>query len=214
MSFNIRQKRKQTTKAYRFSDKGKKLIRLTSTVNKSTASDITTPFEIRASSLPANSSPSDGWSTDDEADEVDDQPRRQTAAVKRAVRWSSLFPALLKAYREGYKQAPVAEALEPATHKMCGCAADKKAHKAVTCIFKCGIRQFDIEYCKSCPDYALPLVLMRSHMIPLTPKAPGHAVHIKLMQTIHNLHYICRVSVHNIAKWLQADFEQEVLLFL
>ncbi|KAI9482561.1 hypothetical protein BDB00DRAFT_793062 [Zychaea mexicana] len=72
------------------------------------------------------------------------------------------------------------------------------------------IRQFDIEYCKSCPDYGLPLVLMRSHKVPLTPKAPGHAVHIKLMQTIHNLHYICRVSVHNIAKWLQADFEQEV----
>ncbi|KAI9484787.1 hypothetical protein BDB00DRAFT_853601 [Zychaea mexicana] len=157
MSFNIHQKRKQTTKAYRFLDKGKKLIRLTSTVNKSTASDITTPFEIRASSLPAISSLSDGWSTDDEVDEVDYQSRRQTAAVKRAV----------------------AEALEPATHKMCGCAADKKAHKAVTCIFKCGIRQFDIEYCKSCPDYALPLVLMRSHMIPLTPKAPSHAVHIK-----------------------------------
>ncbi|KAI9490414.1 hypothetical protein BDB00DRAFT_837772, partial [Zychaea mexicana] len=139
---------------------------------------------IRTSSLPANSSPSDAWSTNFEADHVDDLPRRQTPAAKHAVCLFSLFSALLKPYKEGYKQAPVAEALEPATHKICGCAADKKAHKAVACIFKCCIRQFDIKYCKSCPDYALPLVPMRSHMVPLTPKAP-------VMQCISSL---CRQS--------------------
>ncbi|KAI9497462.1 hypothetical protein BDB00DRAFT_784793 [Zychaea mexicana] len=191
MSSRIVKKRKQTTTVYKVSEKGAKIIKLVRNIETTTANDNITPFEVRQTqSANVDPQPTQCVDTDDEDDDVDGQPRRQSAAAKRAVRWAGLFPGLVKAYKEGYKQAPVPEALEPVEAAMCGCDDDKKASKEVTCIFKC--------------------VLMRRHMFPLTPQNPGHAVHIKLMQTIHNLHYICRVSVHSIAKWAEADFEEEV----
>ncbi|KAI9484712.1 hypothetical protein BDB00DRAFT_116193 [Zychaea mexicana] len=182
MSSRIRQgKRQRTTTYLKVSERETKLIKVSRSVAATTGNYNTMPFEVRQTqSSNVDSAPSQWVDTDNDDDDVCDQPKRKSAAAKRAVRWVCLFPGLLKAYKEGYKQAPVAEALEPIDAAICSCNDDKKASREVTCIFKYGIRQFTIIYCKACPNFSLPLDLMRRHMLPLTPINPGHAVHINI----------------------------------
>ncbi|KAG2214826.1 hypothetical protein INT45_009800 [Circinella minor] len=121
---------------------------------------------------------------------------------------TTLLPSLAKAYIEGYGiQEPKSEELAPVPGPICSCM-DKSSH-TVTCIFKCGIANYDIVYCNKCPEYRLPLVLLRSHLFPMTPEVPGIAIHVKQMFSLNNMFYKCGISVHKIAQWAEDEYEQK-----
>ncbi|KAG2221820.1 hypothetical protein INT45_013316 [Circinella minor] len=129
-------------------------------------------------------------------------------ATSRAIAWTTLLPSLAKAYIEGYGiQEPKSEELAPVPGPICSCM-DKSSH-TVTCIFKCGIANYDIVYCKKCPEYRLPLVLLRSHLFPMTPEVPGIAIHVKQMFNLNNMFYKCGISVYKIAQWAEDEYEQK-----
>ncbi|KAI7847466.1 hypothetical protein BDC45DRAFT_575794 [Circinella umbellata] len=130
------------------------------------------------------------------------------AATSRAIAWATLLPSLMRAYIEGYGiQEPKSEELAPVPGPICSCV-DKSSH-TVTCIFKCGIANYDIVYCKKCPEYRLPLVLLRSHLFPMTPEVPGIAIHVKQMFSLNNMFYKCGTSIHKIARWAEDEYEQK-----
>ncbi|KAI9496367.1 hypothetical protein BDB00DRAFT_869313 [Zychaea mexicana] len=109
-------------------------------------------------------------------DEAGNLPSRQTAASKCAARWASLFPELLKAYKEGYKQAPAFD------------STTSRVLQSMPWLF--------FVPCFDAPSYV---------SFDTKRARPRSAREID-----DNLHYICRVSIHSIAKWAEADLEQEV----
>ncbi|KAG2210432.1 hypothetical protein INT45_012182 [Circinella minor] len=134
--------------------------------------------------------------------------RNLPGATSRAIVWTTLLPSLVKAYVEGYGiQEPKSEELAPVPGPICSCM-DKSSH-TVTCIFKCGIANYNIVYCKKCPEYCLPLVLARSHLFLITPEVPGIAIHVKQMFSLNNMFYKCGISVHKIAQWAKDEYEQK-----
>ncbi|KAG2214177.1 hypothetical protein INT45_000313 [Circinella minor] len=54
---------------------------------------------------------------------------------------------------------------------------DKSLH-TVTCIFKRGIANYDLVYCKKCPKYRVPQVLLQNHLFSMTPEISRIAIHI------------------------------------
>ncbi|KAI8136610.1 hypothetical protein BJV82DRAFT_675969 [Fennellomyces sp. T-0311] len=121
-----------------------------------------------------------------------------------------LLEKLPKAYFEGIGfQEPRLEAMEPITNVIgdepCSC---KKKSKTVTCIFMCAIKEFEFEYCKS--HSPLPLRLLRRHLFPLTPTVPGIAIHLDVMRSIHNLRFLCHLSMHSVVTYFEAHFHQKV----
>ncbi|KAG2214823.1 hypothetical protein INT45_005260 [Circinella minor] len=54
---------------------------------------------------------------------------------------------------------------------------DKSLH-TVTCISKCGIANYDLVYCKKCPKYRVPQVLLQNHLFSMTPEISRIAIHI------------------------------------
>ncbi|KAI9495120.1 hypothetical protein BDB00DRAFT_272016 [Zychaea mexicana] len=145
-------------------------------------------------------------------DENTNSSNKRRKADNRAQSWANILPSLLTAYKQGYGiEEPAPQALVPIDDPLlCHCPESKRKEKTVTCIYKCGIRTATVKYCSECPDHSLPLVLMRRHLFPMTPSGPNHAVHIEQMRSFHNLHYICRVSVHSIASWAQAEYHQKL----
>ncbi|KAI7847422.1 hypothetical protein BDC45DRAFT_541940 [Circinella umbellata] len=136
--------------------------------------------------------------------------RNLPAATSRAIAWITLLPSLMKAYGEGYGiQEPKSEELAPVPGPICSCV-DKSSH-TITCIFKCGITNYNIVYCKKCPEYCLPLVLAWSHLFLITSEVPGIAIHVKQMFSLNNIFYKCGISVHKIAQWAEDEYEQKVL---
>lgn len=146
---------------------------------------------------------------------------------KKPQAWASLLPDLLMAYQQGHgAEPPLPQALEPIRDQLlCAC---KHQTKDVVCVFKCGkyrvfnsyvnkyvnntlgIVRSTIAYCNVCPGQSLPVVLMRRHLFPMTPTTPGIAIHVEQMRSLHNMHYVCRSSIHAIASWVEAEYNCKV----
>ncbi|KAG2212881.1 hypothetical protein INT45_005503 [Circinella minor] len=128
----------------------------------------------------------------------------------RARSWASILPLLLEAFKQGCGvETPSPLALVPSEDSLL-CSCPEKDFKFVRCIFKCGIRHFQIQFCKKCPQHKLPIVLMRRQLFPLTPKNPNVAIYVEQVRSMHLMHYICRTSIHAISEWARAEYHYQL----
>ncbi|KAG2212840.1 hypothetical protein INT45_008670 [Circinella minor] len=81
--------------------------------------------------------------------------------------YAQLYPRLAAAYLRGVGwQEPDARAIRLPDAHPCHCSVPKK-YATVLCVFKCAIRNIDVQYCDgNCERRSLPLALMEQHMLP------------------------------------------------
>ncbi|KAG2217100.1 hypothetical protein INT45_000905 [Circinella minor] len=136
--------------------------------------------------------------------------KKRNKVEDRVRNWNTILPLLLEAFKQGCGiEAPLPEALVPMADPLL-CSCPEKATKSISCIFKCGIRVTEIQYCKKCKHQHLPIVLMRRHLFPLTPEDPNVAIHVVQMRSMYLMHHICSTSIHAISEWARAEYHAQL----
>ncbi|KAI9489214.1 hypothetical protein BDB00DRAFT_876585 [Zychaea mexicana] len=120
--------------------------------------------------------------------------------------WVNVDENPFVAYIQGYGvQVPVPQSLEATDDVLLTCGCKEKKTTYITTVYKWGTKKSSSP-CKKCPEHSLPLVMMRRHLFPSTSSDPQHAIRTEQTRSFHNMHFICRTSIHAIAELARAEY--------
>ncbi|KAI7847420.1 hypothetical protein BDC45DRAFT_355184 [Circinella umbellata] len=161
-----------------------------------------------------------GYEGCDEGNEVPETQRRpyKTHCLSKKERfdisWIDLLPKLKSAYLRGIARNPIdIQSLDTPAIPDCTCDAKYKRQQTVTCIFLCGVRKHNFQYCNHCTDEqrSLPVVLFEKHLFPTTPINTKIAIHIEVIRRYHNMRLVGRVPINTIFELMKTDYEKTIL---
>ncbi|KAG2212230.1 hypothetical protein INT45_011872, partial [Circinella minor] len=128
--------------------------------------------------------------------------------------YEDLLPKLKSAYLRGIARNPIdIQSLDTPAIPDCTCDAKYKRQQIVTCIFLCGVRKHNFQYCNYCTDEqrSLSVVLFEKHLFPTTPINKKIAIHIEVICHYHNMRLVGRVPINTIFELMKADYEKTIL---